>query len=49
MMLMIFHAVGALVFIPALVSLMQPKFALDRQQQHEAEALAEAEASAAGS
>jgi len=32
MMLMIFHAIGALVFIPALVSLIRPKFALDRAE-----------------
>jgi hypothetical protein len=49
MMLMIFHAVGALVFIPALVSLMRPKFALDRQQQHEEQALAETQVGAIGS
>ena len=30
MMLMIFHAIGALVFIPALVSLLQPRFAVER-------------------
>ncbi len=30
MMLMIFHAIGALVFIPALVSLLHPKFAVER-------------------
>jgi hypothetical protein len=30
MMLMIFHAIGALVFIPAMVSLLRPKFALAR-------------------
>lgn len=33
MMLMIFHAIGALVFIPAMVSLMRPKFALDRADE----------------
>ncbi|MEO8604408.1 MAG: MMPL family transporter [bacterium] len=35
MMLMLFHAIGALVFIPALVSLLRPRFATaqaDRQQ-----------------
>jgi hypothetical protein len=32
MMLMIFHAVGALVFIPALVSLLKPRFAVARAQ-----------------
>ena len=30
MMLMIFHAIGALVFIPALVSLLRPRFAVER-------------------
>ncbi len=49
MMLMIFHAVGALVFIPALVSLMRPKFALDRQHQYEEAALASSEVQIAGS
>ena len=34
MMLMIFHAVGALVFIPAMVSLLRPKFALARADEH---------------
>lgn len=33
MMLMIFHAVGALVFIPALVSLLRPRFAVERAEQ----------------
>ena len=33
MMLMIFHAVGALVFIPALVSLLRPRFAVERAAQ----------------
>jgi predicted RND superfamily exporter protein len=33
MMLMIFHAIGALVFIPSLVSLLRPRFALDRAEQ----------------
>lgn len=33
MMLMIFHAIGALVFIPALVSLLHPKFAVERAQR----------------
>ena len=32
MMLMVFHAIGALVFIPALVSLLKPKFAIKRAQ-----------------
>ena len=34
MMLMVFHAIGALVFIPAMVSLLRPRFATakaDRQ------------------
>ncbi len=30
MMLMIFHAIGALVFIPAMVSLFRPRFAVER-------------------
>ncbi|HVN83930.1 MAG TPA: MMPL family transporter [Candidatus Binatia bacterium] len=33
MMLMIFHAIGALVFIPALVSLLRPRFAIERAAQ----------------
>ena len=33
MMLMIFHAVGALVFIPAMVSLLRPRFAVERAAQ----------------
>jgi predicted RND superfamily exporter protein len=33
MMLMIFHAIGALVFIPALVSLLRPRFAVERAAQ----------------
>ncbi|MCK6555643.1 MMPL family transporter [Candidatus Binatia bacterium] len=33
MMLMIFHAVGALVFIPALVSLLRPRFAVERAER----------------
>ncbi|MBI1814609.1 MAG: MMPL family transporter [Deltaproteobacteria bacterium] len=33
MMLMIFHAIGALVFIPALVSLLKPRFAIERAAQ----------------
>jgi predicted RND superfamily exporter protein len=33
MMLMIFHAIGALVFIPAMVSLLRPKFALARADE----------------
>jgi len=33
MMLMIFHAIGALVFIPALVSLWRPRFAIERAEQ----------------
>ncbi|HYD48691.1 MAG TPA: MMPL family transporter, partial [Terriglobales bacterium] len=45
MMLMIFHAIGALVFIPALVSLWKPKFAIDRANQlHDARLAAQAEA-----
>ncbi len=41
MMLMVFHAVGALVFIPAMVSLIRPKFALARASEHKREELAE--------
>lgn len=41
MMLMIFHAVGALVFIPAMVSLIRPKFALDRASRYEQSLAAE--------
>jgi predicted RND superfamily exporter protein len=33
MMLMIFHAIGALVFIPAMVSLLRPRFAVARAEQ----------------
>jgi predicted RND superfamily exporter protein len=33
MMLMIFHAIGALVFIPAMVSLLRPRFALARAEK----------------
>jgi predicted RND superfamily exporter protein len=33
MMLMVFHAIGALVFIPALVSLLRPRFAQERAAQ----------------
>ncbi len=33
MMLMIFHAIGALVFIPAMVSLLRPRFAVQRAAQ----------------
>jgi len=40
MMLMAFHAIGALVFIPALVSLMRPKFALARAEEHRLEVAA---------
>jgi predicted RND superfamily exporter protein len=42
MMLMAFHAIGALVFIPALVSLMRPKFALARAEEHRLEVAASA-------
>ena len=41
MMLMIFHAIGALVFIPALVSLWHPKFAIERARQYDARIEAE--------
>lgn len=34
MMLMLFHAIGALVFIPALVSLLRPRFATAKADQH---------------
>jgi uncharacterized protein len=33
MMLMIFHAIGALVFIPAMVSLLRPRFAIARAEK----------------
>ena len=33
MMLMVFHAIGALIFIPAMVSLLQPRFAVERAAQ----------------
>ncbi|MBX3023561.1 MMPL family transporter [bacterium] len=33
MMLMVFHAIGALVFIPAMVSLLRPRFATQRADQ----------------
>ncbi len=33
MMLMVFHAVGALVFIPAMVSLLRPHFAVSRAEE----------------
>ena len=33
MMLMVFHAIGALVFIPAMVSLLRPRFAMQRADQ----------------
>jgi len=33
MMLMVFHAIGALVFIPAMVSLLRPRFAVERAAQ----------------
>ncbi len=33
MMLMVFHAIGALIFIPALVSLLRPKFAVARADE----------------
>ena len=36
MMLMLFHAIGALVFIPALVSLLRPRFAMQRAEQRAA-------------
>jgi len=44
MMLMVFHAFGALVFIPALVSLIRPKFALNRARDFEQAALTEVHA-----
>jgi hypothetical protein len=36
MMLMVFHAIGALVFIPAMVSLLRPRFAMLRADQRAA-------------
>jgi hypothetical protein len=33
MMLMLFHAIGALVFIPAMVSLLRPRFATAKADQ----------------
>ena len=33
MLLMVFHAIGALVFIPAMVSLLRPRFAVERAAQ----------------
>ena len=33
MMLMVFHAIGALVFIPAMVSLLRPRFATGKADQ----------------
>ena len=35
MMLMIFHAIGALVFIPAMVSLLRPRFAVGKADRRE--------------
>ena len=43
MMLMIFHAIGALVFIPALVSLLRPRFAVERAAQRVLAAQAQGE------
>jgi len=43
MMLMIFHAIGALVFIPALVSLLRPRFAVERAAQRVLAAQAQAQ------
>jgi predicted RND superfamily exporter protein len=49
MMLMAFHAIGALIFIPALVSLIRPKFALVALDEHNLElAVQTAEARADG-
>ncbi len=39
-MLMVFHAIGALVFIPALVSLLRPRFAVERGERRAAALLA---------
>jgi predicted RND superfamily exporter protein len=44
MMLMIFHAIGALVFIPALVSLWKPRFAVERAEQQRVRVAAQAAA-----
>jgi len=38
MMLMVFHAIGALVFIPALVSLLRPRFAVERAERSRVQA-----------
>ena len=35
MMLMVFHAIGALVFIPAMVSLLRPRFAIKRAEERQ--------------
>jgi hypothetical protein len=43
-MLMVFHAIGALVFIPAMVSLLRPKFAIERGAQRAAAVAAHAAA-----
>jgi predicted RND superfamily exporter protein len=40
MMLMIFHAIGALVFIPAMVSILKPRFAVERAEQQQRARLA---------
>jgi predicted RND superfamily exporter protein len=43
-MLMVFHAIGALVFIPAMVSLLRPRFAVERGGQRTAAVALEASA-----
>ena len=42
MMLMVFHAIGALVFIPAMVSLLRPRFATGEADQQQAALAVEA-------
>lgn len=44
MLLMIFHAAGALVFIPAMVSLLRPRFATERANQKSGPVLLQVEA-----
>ena len=42
MMLMVFHAIGALVFIPAMVSLLRPRFATAKTETEPARLAVEA-------
>jgi hypothetical protein len=46
MMLMVFHAVGAIIFIPAMVSLLRPRFATRAREQVQLAASAESAGSA---